>query len=344
MKLDFSVGLGRNEPLNEIGEYSQICEQSGFSHVTWVDIPFLSPDVHVMMTLSALNTKTIKIGHGVIALSTYHPMVIANGAASINNISGGRAFIGLGPGADFGDVYRAATVNDMRTAVTFLRKFMSGEVADWKGAKMHSEWIGQPVPIYMAAEGPRMLELAGEVADGVISIGAQPEFVKWKMGVVAKGAEKANRDPSDIEFWVRTMIYPTDSKEEAKLELSPYPIAYGMVQNLLDSSNHRAYELPRILEKAYPGMVEELIADSKQVRSVWDPYGVERLDAPWVDKVTPRLIDFFHMRGKPDEICEQIYQLGELGVKNISPVMFTVIDKKSMIKEIGSSIIPHFRD
>ncbi len=343
MKLDFSVGLGRNEPLDEIGEYARIAEESGFSHVTWVDVPFLSPDVHVMMTLAALNTKHIKIGHGVINPSTYHPMVIANGTASIDTISGGRAFVGLGAGVDFGDVYKPASLKDVRDAVTFIRKFTSGEVAEWKGARMHSEWIRKPMPIFMASEGPKMLELAGEVADGVISMGADPEFVKWKMGLVAKGAHKAGRDPAEIEYWVRTMIYVTDSKEDAKLELSPYPIAYGLIHKLLDGSNPGSHELPIILERSQPGTVEELIADSKQVRAVWDPYGVERLDAPWADRVTPRLIDFFHMRGKPEDICQQIEQLGKLGVKNISPVMFTIIDKKGMMREIGSKIISQFQ-
>ena len=342
MKLDFSVGLGRNEPLEEIGEYARIAEESGFSQVTWVDIPFLSPDVYVMMALAALSTSRIKIGHGVTNPATYHPMVIANGTASIDQISGGRAFVGLGAGGDFGDVYKPASVKAMRDTVTFIRRFMVGEVAEWKGARMHSEWIRKPVPIFMAAEGPRMLELAGEVADGVISIGADPDFVRWKMDIVARGAEKAGRDPAEVEFWVRTMIYVTDSKEEAKLELSPYPVAYGLIHKMLDGSSPGTEDLPTILERAQPGAVEELMADSKQVRAVWDPYGVERLDAPWVDRVTPRLVDFFHMRGGAEEICEQIEALGRLGVKNISPVMFTIIDKRGMIREIGDKIIPRF--
>ena len=75
-------------------------------------------------------------------------------------------------------------------------------------------------------------------------------------------------------------------------------------------------------------MVEDLISDSKKVASAYEPYGVERLDAPWAKYVTATLIDYFHLTGKPDDINERISVLGEMGVKNISTVMFTILDKK----------------
>jgi hypothetical protein len=98
------------------------------------------------------------------------------------------------------------------------------------------------------------------------------------------------------------------------------------------------------LERAQPGVAEELITDSKKVGSAFAPYAIERLDAPWVKYVTWQLIDHFHLVGKPDDINERIFKLGELGVKNISTVMFTIIDKKGMMKEIGDKIIPNFRN
>ena len=344
MKLDFSVGLGRNESVHEIGDYARAAEDSGFKQLTLIDMPFVGRDVHIMMALSAQSTRKILVGHGVATPITFHPMSIANATAAINELSGGRAFVGLGAGGPFETVLkRPAPVKEVREVVQFIRKFMAGEEAEYRGVKAHSEWIRDPVPIYLAAEGPRMLQLAGEVADGVISIGTNPEWVRWKMGQVEKGALRAGRDPSEVEYWVRTMIYVADSKEEARREVSPYPLAYGHLHLLLERDTPEANELRRGLEQAQPGMVEDLISDSKKVASAYEPYGVERLDAPWAKYVTATLIDYFHLTGKPDDINERISVLGEMGVKNISTVMFTILDKKGMMRAISEEIMPHFQ-
>ncbi len=343
MKLDFSVGLGRNEPINEIGDYARLAEDIGFKQVTWVDMPFVSQDVSIMMTLAAQATSKIMIGHGVTCPSTYHPMIIANATAGVDQLSGGRAFVGLGAGGPFGDVYGQAPIQSVRDAIKFIRDFMSGKEAVYGKTKARSESIRKTVPIYLAAEGPRMLQLAGEIADGVISIGTNLEWVKWKLEQVAIGAERAGRDPSEVEYWVRTMIYVADTKEQARKEVSPYPLAYGHLHRFLEGDRPEFVDLRSRIERASPDAVEDLASDSKKVFSAYAPYGVERLDAPWVGYVTQNLIDFFHMTGNPDDINEHIYKLGQLGVKNISPVMFTVIDKKGMMREIGSKIMPSFR-
>ena len=343
MKLDFSVGLGRNEPLNEVGDYARLAEDIGFKQVTWVDMPFVSQDVSIMLTLAALATSKIMVGHGVTSPSTYHPMIIANAISGVDQLSGGRAFVGLGAGGPFGEVFGQSPLQNVRDAIKFIRDFMSGKEAVYGKTRARSESIRKTVPIYLAAEGPKMLQLAGELADGVISIGTNLEWVRWKLKQVAIGAEKAGRDPSEVEYWVRTMIYIADTKEQAKKEVSPYPLAYGHVHRFLEGNTPEFIELRRRIEKASPDLVEDLVADSKKVFSAYDPYGVERLDAPWVDYVTQDLIDFFHMTGNPDDINEHIYKLGQLGVKNISPVMFTVVDKKGMMREIGSKVMPNFR-
>ena len=83
--------------------------------------------------------------------------------------------------------------------------------------------------------------------------------------------------------------------------------------------------------------------DSKRFADAMDPELAETVDAPHSKVVTQRLIDFYHLSGMPDEICERIQLLGELGVKTISMTVYTIIDKKGMIREVGDKIIPRFR-
>ena len=77
MKMNFAIGMGRNERMDEIAELARLADEHGFSHATFVDEPYLARDVSVMATVAALNTKRLIIGQGVVDPQTYHPSAIA---------------------------------------------------------------------------------------------------------------------------------------------------------------------------------------------------------------------------------------------------------------------------
>ena len=342
MRLDFSVGLGRNENVEEIADLSRVAEESGFSHLTLVDQPNLSRDVYVMMTAAALNTRRIRIGQGVTDPATFHPSVTANATATINELSGGRAFLGIGSGGPFGKEMRPRPLGEVRDSIQFFRKYLSGQEAEFKGARMHSEWVRQNMPIYLAANGPRACELAGEVADGVIIGGLMvPDVVKWKMSFVERGAVRAGRDPSKIDVWVRTFICISDSREAAQREVAGYAITKARgAYYVMQKDTHESRRVYKILEDEEPG----LVAEFKRIYENFDPYSHEKLDAPQNVLASQRVIDAFLLTGRSEDICEQISRLGQIGVKNISSVLFTVIDKKGMMRAIGDEIMPLFRN
>src|SRR5688572_6569387 len=98
MKLDFSIGIGRNETIHEIPDLARVAEECGSSDLTLTDQPIHGRDVHAMMTVAAMSTSRIRIGHGVIDPQLTHPSVIATATATINELSGGRAFVGISAG------------------------------------------------------------------------------------------------------------------------------------------------------------------------------------------------------------------------------------------------------
>ncbi len=343
MKLDFSVGMGRNLRIDEVAGHARVAEESGFKQMTFVDQQNLSRDVYAMMTIAALNTHRILIGQGVTQPYTYHPSVIANATATVDELSGGRAFLGIGAG---GNALRSmgqkmGTMKAFRESVEFIKKYMSGEEAEYQGAKMHSEWVRRAVPIYMASAGARSLQLAGELADGVIFLGAHPALIRWSLEQIEKGAQKAGRDPSTIDTWLRTLVYVAESKEEARRECASY--AGSAAQHwywYLQGNRPEVAEIGERIEHAEPGIIDEF----KRVYQAWNEHEHEKTDAAHAKVVTQRVIDFFHLTGTPDDICERIDQIGRLGVKTISATVFTVIDKKGMMREIGDRIMPHFRN
>lgn len=340
--MDFAVGLGRNERIDEIADHARVAEESGFTYATFVDIPFLNRDVYVMMTIAALNTHRIRIGHGVTDPVTRHPSVTANLTATISELSGGRAFVGIGTGGPWGKVMKPAPLHQLRQAVEFIKKFTAGEEAEFQGAKMQSEWSRRPVPVYIACGGPRSCQLAGEIADGAIfTSNADPTVIKWRLEQVEKGARKVGRDPTKIDVWARGMIYVAGSKEEASRQVAGYAVngAYLLYQLMLQEGPEIA-DLRLRLEREEPGLIDEC----KRVYEAFDPMWVEHPDAPAAKLVTQRIIDSQHLVGRPEEVCEKLHKLQEVGVKAFGTVTYTIVDKKGMMREIGNRIMPHFRN
>ena len=343
MKLDFSVGMGRNLRIDEVAGHARVAEDSGFKQVTFVDQQNLSRDVWAMMTIAAVSTNRILIGQGVTQPFTFHPSVIANATATVDELSGGRIFLGIGAGGNAlrSMGIRPRSIEEYRDAVLFIREYMKGEEAEHNGARMHSEWVRRPVPIYMAASGPRSLRLAGEIADGAIFLGSNPEFIRWQKSYVEEGAIRAGRDPSELDYWARTCIYVAPTKEAARREVASYAASAAANRYwYLQRRTRGIQELGEIIEKAEPGLIDEF----KRVRDNWNEDYHESTDAPHAQFVTQRIIDFFHIVGPPDDLCERIHQLGQIGITNISTTVFTIIDKKGMMREIASSIMPHFRN
>ena len=340
--MDFAVGIGRTESIHEVGDHAQVAENSGFKHVSVVDIPVLGREVDSMMTMAALKTNKVRIGQGVTDPVTRHPLVTANASATIDELSGGRAFVGIGTGGPWGKpMTKPAPLKQLRDAITFIKRYTAGDEVEWDGVKFQSEWSRRSLPVYIACGGPKACYLAGQVADGVIATSnADLTTNQWRMEQIAKGAESVGRDPAEIDYWVRGMIYVTKDKAKATREVAGYAVngAYllwiQMRQNTPESE-----DLRNRLQKEQPGMVE----DCKKVCDAFDPAWVEHPDAPAAKFITQRIIESQHAVGTPEEICEQLSKLEEAGMKTFGTVTYTIDDKRDMMRQIGEEIIPHLQ-
>lgn len=323
--------------MDQVAEHARAAEECGFEQMTMIDSQNLSRDVYSMLTVAALNTKRIKMATGVTNPITRHPTVTANAIASINELSGGRAFLGLGGGVSSVWTMGVKTqpLRDVREMVEFLRKYMSGEEAEYKGTTAHSEWVRQTVPIYLGSGGPKSLFQAGQIADGVIATGARPEVVRWRCEQIKRGAREAGRDPSAIDIWARVIVYVTDEpREKALPETGHYATQAGY--KVLHEPQFE--ELRNKLERDEPGM----IAEFKAVADAYEPYGHETKGAKHGKFATQRVVDFYHLVGTADEIVERIRELRECGVTNISCVLYTINDKIGMMRKISEQVMPHF--
>ncbi len=346
MKMQFTVGMGRNERMGEIESHAQVAEESGFSHVTFVDQPTFNRDTYTMMALAARATHRIQIGHGVTTPATYSPIITANATGSIDELSGGRAFVGIGVGGDI-STGKIRPMQELKGAILFIRDFMSGKDAQWNGRSFRSEWLRRAVPVYIGVRGPKACRLAGELADGVISMGIHPVITKWRLEHIEKGALEAGRDPSKIDFWARCVCYVANSKKEARRESAT--IAAQYVNRLFEmfvlrSKDPDVDDLKARLRREDPKFMDEMETTGKKIYELWAPANHEKIDTPHGLAITQTLIDKFVLAGPSDDICEKIEIIGKLGVQTVSAVTYTIVDKKDYMRRISDKIMPRFRN
>jgi len=216
LKAGISIWLDR--PITECVELAVAAEAAGFSEV-WLPDHYFLRDAFAAQALTAKRTDRIRLGTAVVSPLLRHPVLLASSTATINELSGGRAVIGIGVGGfEFGSHLGMTVAHPMsvvRDSVEIVRALSAGEaevrgrVFTATGAKLL--WAAGAFPVYMAARGPKMLELAGEIADGVITHGLAGTHLDFCRERLAAGAARAGRAADPCEL---TMMFDVEIDED----------------------------------------------------------------------------------------------------------------------------------
>ncbi len=201
MKVDIRVPVGL--PVAETAEFIAGCEAAGFSGVGVHDHQHSGRDVYLTLALAAQRTSKLALYPATTNPVTRHPGVLASLAHTLEEIAPGRVLLTVGPGyLAVGNIGRPrATLETMRQAVLAIRRLLRGETVVFNGSETKLRNISEtPTPIFMTAAGPRMVELAGEVADGALMlVGLHPDSVAAAQRRLQVGAERGNRDLSSFK-------------------------------------------------------------------------------------------------------------------------------------------------
>jgi alkanesulfonate monooxygenase SsuD/methylene tetrahydromethanopterin reductase-like flavin-dependent oxidoreductase (luciferase family) len=191
----------------EVGAFRReirLAEELGYELITVGDSPIGWHDLYVSLSIVAHETKRATLGPMVTAPFIRHPAVNAGAMSSLYELTGGRVALTLGSGASSvnGVGRPAATQTHMRQYLTAMRALFNGEQIEWEGFKVSALRQVRPVPLYYAALGPKALQLAGEIADGVVlPVGSSLAAVEEKIRAVHAGARAVGRDPKEIDLW-----------------------------------------------------------------------------------------------------------------------------------------------
>ncbi len=209
-ELEFGISFWLDKPVDDVVQLAVEAESAGFDDV-WVPDHYFLRDSYVAQALMAKATRRVRLGTGVAASLLRHPSLLASATATIDELSNGRAILGIGPGghefAAHFNMKPASPLGLVRDSVAMARALfaggcdLEGKVLTARDAKLG--WRTRPdIPIYMAARGTKMLELAGEVADGVLIHGITEPYVAHVKELVSRGAERAGRSPDDCKIAV----------------------------------------------------------------------------------------------------------------------------------------------
>ena len=213
MKVDIRVPVGL--PVQETADFIARCEAAGFAGVGVHDHQHSGRDVFVALTLAAERTSRLTLYPATSNPVTRHPMVLAALAHSLEEIAPERVRLTVGPGyLSVGNIGRPrARVAAMRDAILTIRRLLRGEQVEFNGVETRLRNVSDPpTPVFMTAAGPRMVELAGEVADGaLLLVGLHPKAVDAARRRLEIGAARAGRS---LDGFQTIFITPTTLSDD----------------------------------------------------------------------------------------------------------------------------------
>ncbi|MDE2843862.1 MAG: LLM class flavin-dependent oxidoreductase [Chloroflexota bacterium] len=213
MKVDIRVPVGL--PIPDTADFIARCEAAGFNGVGVHDHQHSGRDVYLTLALAAQRTSRLTLYPATSNPVTRHAMVLASLAHSLEEIAPERVRLTVAPGyLAVGSIGRPrATVASMRRAVLAIRSLLRGESVEFNGvATRLRNRSDRPTPVFMTAAGPRMVELAGEVADGaLLLVGLHPKAVEAARRRLAAGAARSGRS---LENFRTIFITPTTVSQD----------------------------------------------------------------------------------------------------------------------------------
>jgi 5,10-methylenetetrahydromethanopterin reductase len=296
--------------LDRVPQLARAAERAGFSALRVGDMQSTHREMYCALTLIGANTSRVQFGPGVTNPVTRHPAVAASAIATLQEFSGGRVVLGIGTGDSAVHNLGAepATLADLEEYIRAIRALHETGRAEYRGSTLVLDWwSGGAIPIIVSAHGPRMLRLAGRVADAVVvGIGMGPLAREYAAEQIARGAREAGRDAAEIDTWYLSYLNIASSPQEAAKQVGS---ALAVGGNLLGRSAARSI-IPETLRPRF----EELASRYSYLQHAGA--AASNPNAHLIDELGLRdhLAEEFGVFGDPTDVRARLQELGKQGV------------------------------
>jgi 5,10-methylenetetrahydromethanopterin reductase len=330
-----------HDPPSRLVEVAKLAEAAGYDHFWLADERFFR-EVYASLTLVAHHTSRITVGTCVTDPYSRHPALTAMAIATLDEIAGGRAMLGLGAGisgfAELG-IKREKPARAIREAITLIRRLLAGEEVDLQGEVVsfdHGRLDFTPtraaVPIYVASNGPLGQRVAGALADGAIMEGCgNPAEARALGAATAAGAAEAGRRVGDVQLVARLNACIAPDGKAARDVLRPR-VARTLGAGRLNFATLQEQGL------ALPEAARAQVAGVSYAAGV-TPY------LPLLPLITDRVVDALTLAGTVDEVTEHVVALGSAGIGQVMIYPFAPPDGSvdDTIRRFGQEVLPTAR-
>jgi alkanesulfonate monooxygenase SsuD/methylene tetrahydromethanopterin reductase-like flavin-dependent oxidoreductase (luciferase family) len=300
--------------IHDMAQWGKLAEDIGFRLVASGDSQTMWMDPYIALSQVAAVTSKVKMGPFVTVPRTRHPSVAACSIGTLHKLSRGRAYYAIGPGdsAIHGIGEPRVKMAEVEEYATAVRALTRREEVTYKGRTFRINWDIDPVPLWMAGDGPKNLEMAGRVADGVVvGNGATVELVEFARKHISVGAEQAGRSIDDLEIWYLVPTHIVGSREEGIHDLRFYLASYAKVRFRYNMESKGTTISPELGERIR-GFLSDYKAenqfrmDADDTNMLLDKYDLTE----WL--AGQRLIT-----GSVDEVLTDLRKLYDAGATNI---------------------------
>jgi probable F420-dependent oxidoreductase len=329
--MDIGLVLQTDPPASKLVDLMVRAEDQGFTHGWTFDSTVLWQEPFVIYSQILARTERMIVGPMVTNPGTRDYSVTASLFATLNDMFGNRTVCGIGRGDSAMRVIGLPPNNlaKLSEAMRMIRDLAEGRAVEMNGTTVRFPWVRDgKLEMWMAAYGPKALELVGREADGLILQLADPYITEWTVKAVRDAAERAGRDPDDLTMCVAAPAYVGDDLAHARDQCRWFG---GMV------GNHVADLVARY--GAGSGAVPEALTEYIKGRQGYDYSHHGRAGNPSTDFVPDDVVDRFCILGPPEAHVERLQELRGLGVDQFA--VYNMHDaREATIDAYGAKVIP----
>jgi len=332
MSIEFSIALQGSYLVREYISKAQQIEAYGFDEIHVYDDLMFKP-TWPLLTLIGEHTSRIKVGPGIITPQIVHPCYHAGNLAILDELTGGRAVVGIARGAFWeflGIEKQHKPITMVREAIHIIRRLFAGDRTAFHGEVFtvteelffRFQPLRREVPVFIGTWGPKMCQLAGEVADGVKSDGLwNPDYVKILRENIEIGAARVNRNPDEVAIIAGPLSSISADREKARQTARRVLAVYlPYLRPMTDVAGISEEEINNVRDAAATGDFER---------------GATFISDLSVAKCS--------VTGTPNEVIEQIEEMVEAGVTHVAFGHCLGPDFNEALDLLGKKVLPHFR-
>ncbi len=341
-------------------DHAKLAEAKGFTHVWVEDSPMMAGDVYLCLGLMAQHTSRVTLGTGVAVVGTRSAPVTGHAIATVNQLAPGRVILGLGTG---NSARRAmglppCSLHELREYIATLRGLLGNqEVAYQEGAEtrrikfFHQDYAfintREPIPIYVAANAPRAMGLAGELGDGWLT--SRTNTVEgfeaaWRQ--VKTGIEQAGKNPDRIDrvlFTTACLLGPDEGLDSERVRAQAGPWATVALHSLYETLKEpEAAPAPlRSVFAQYQAFMERRLQDK-------DEYYFDLHDGHCLyvreeeaQFVTPEVVRATTLTAQPEALLERLHSLERAGVRQVTFIP-TFDAFEEFVTTFGEKVLAHW--